>query len=340
VLPAEPDEMLIDELAQVVSAGWRLIDRSAAQDQVRHLLLLASPKPYEMYSTVALRFMAMLDQALERGTDYDAVDEGPATLLTEDQSRGLRILFGLHPDYRWANVAVRREEGGALLLGKDDVKANTFYKTYEADALRLTLASLKETFGQETLSTRRSYESVRRYLYAVVGENHRVETLTFNNVYRSLIDGLGFVRNWFQLEEPELIEEIGIRELSGVLDHELEHRQGGAYRLTFSLPRTIDAGQEFAWSYERSYRYRPGIPLPTEDRTGISGRNNGYEVEVRVQFTGEVPSVIWWYSRRKTLFEIEVTSKNLLVPDEMGSVLFPSSRDTSELRVYGVAWRW
>jgi len=338
-LSSVPDETLLDEVGVLIGAGWRIIDRPSSRHGIRHLLSLAAPKPHEMFATVARRLLEMINEVLERSTDFDGIGDEQSELLNEEQSQALRILFGLHPDYRWASVTLRRTEAGALLLGRDSVKANTFYKSYENDAKRMALECLRARYGQGTDRPSRSYESVRRCALVTVGDNRRISSVKLDNVYRSLSDGLDYVRNWFQLENPDDLEAITIDRLTGVISYDLERRQSCAYRITFSLPRSFDTGDEIVWGYQRSYHYRQYSPIPDEDRIGISGRNDDFEFRIAVQFLGPLPAAIWRYSRRKTMFAVEPAPETIVVPDT-NRVVTHESTNSSALRVYGVAWRW
>jgi len=279
-----------------------------------------------------------LDETINLAADegFGLADE---PLLTDIQARGLRILFGLHVDSRWMSVDDRRVEAGQILLDKRDIVADTYHRTYEEDARRIVLECLRARYGQESSGFAHSYESIRRNTFQVVGSNRRASSVRINNVFRSRVDGLDFVRVWFYLREPDLVQEVMIRDLIGVDDYTLEAREEGAYRLTLHLPQAVELGRNIEWGYTRDFTYVENAPPPTEGRVGISARNDGFVASATVQFEADQPSFIWIYSRRKNYYPIQV-SESLLVPDLDGKVHYPETSETSMLRVYGIAWRW
>lgn len=338
MLPAVSDDDLITELRAVVTAGWRLPAQPQHKEDIRHLLSMAKVKSTESYSTTARHLLEMLDETLIRCSE-DLLGRDGEPLLSEEQSHGLRILFGLPHEYRPKGVDLRRREGGALYLGLDTIKPDTFYRSYERDALRVVLSCLKAHYGQEQAPSR-SFESVVRRASAVIGTNQRIRSVRFDNVYRSKIDGLDFVRTWFYLREPEIITKLGIEDLVGVKkDYDIQPRAEGAFRLTFQLSEPAAAGKDVPWGYTRTYEYADTPRKFVEDRIGFSARNDGYLLSATVRFECKPPPLIWTYSRRKQYYEIDPPSESL-TPQSDGSYAFPETIDTSCLQVYGIAWRW
>jgi len=91
----------------------------------------------------------MLDSSFERNAE-DALGLSNEPLLSDDQARGLRVLFGTLLEYRHIDVRVRRENGADLIypeLGPWIGRSNTFYKTWEARAAHLALHALRVSYG-------------------------------------------------------------------------------------------------------------------------------------------------------------------------------------------------
>jgi hypothetical protein len=339
-LPAISDQTLIEELMVVVTAGWRLPDRARLRDSIRHLLYVTDPPVTELYYSTARRLLELLDETLT-GAAEESFGNADTPLLSDEHSRTLRILFGVHVDYRWESVDTRREEAGAILLDKarGAVKSDTYHRRYEKDACRVVVECLRAHYGQETDGPRYSYSSVDRKVYAVVGPNQHFNSYRVNNIFRSNKDGLDFVRVWFHLQHPEAVTHIAIDSVQGAADYSLEDRGDGSYRLTFHLAEPTNLGQDIQWSYETVYEYKPDLPLNTEGRIGITGRNDGYTAGATVEFQCTPPRMIWAYSRRKGYFPIKEPSTSLM-PDENNRVTLKETSETSLLRVYGLAWRW
>ena len=107
-LPAVDDEQLLSELRVVITAGSHLPSRPANAPDLPALLLFARARPNEPFSSSAVRLLEMLDRALLEGTRFLSDD----ALVAEDRVRGLRILFGTHPDYAGESAMVRRINAG------------------------------------------------------------------------------------------------------------------------------------------------------------------------------------------------------------------------------------
>ena len=93
MLPYCPDDQLLDELSTVVRAGWDLPLRPHLESGVRHILQLANIHQAESYSVMAERLLKLMDTGLEK-----AMDDLDVPVVSDEEYRGLRILFGLHPD--------------------------------------------------------------------------------------------------------------------------------------------------------------------------------------------------------------------------------------------------
>lgn len=106
VLPYCSDDELIAELAVVVSAGWGLPSRPGRAPEVAHLLSLCDDRSMSLFAQSAQRLLVMVDDAIRQGA---VEDENGEALVSDDEARGLRILFGTLPNYRGGLSPVVRQ---------------------------------------------------------------------------------------------------------------------------------------------------------------------------------------------------------------------------------------
>ncbi len=334
MLPPTADAQLLAELAQVISAGWKLINRPQAVERIPHILQIADPMPDDDPSSVATRFLRRFNQAIE-----GAADEGD---ITDDEARGLRILFGLEPSYREASVTVRRANGGSLLLGRDNVEADSFYRSHEHSATMLALECLRGRYGQEERETAKRYESVKRHSSAFVNEDGRMGSVIIDNVYRALIDDVDIIGASWTVGPiaSQLIEAITIEPVSGIENFEYKRRDIGDFELKLTLPAPVAMGSLIPYKYQRFYHYVDDAPPPKKGHVSTMANNRGYKVSLDASFLGRPPPVIWRFSSKKTYIPGSPRMDAHVQPDTDGRVYFPETNETDERSTYGLAWEW
>jgi hypothetical protein len=189
VLPYCTDEELLAELAVVVSAGWDLPSRANRAGDVRHLLLLADPGEALSYRQAVQRLLMMLDAALQQ-------DQIERPVVSEEDSRGLRILFGVHPNYRTElSPVVRREQASEYLVPawhkqppRD--RASSFQRRHQQRALRQALYCLRAEYGQEPRPSIRDSDLLEQRRWYHVAANRQVVRFRCEEIIRVRVDGL------------------------------------------------------------------------------------------------------------------------------------------------------
>ena len=340
VLPAVDDEGLRRALTQVVAYGGELERHPSTQDDLQPLIYLAAATSSQVFPDLAKRVRSMLDAALIQNVESVPDGEPP---LTEEHSHGLRILFGLLPDYLYTDVDVRREEAGDLLFpeqGSWKHRANTFYKTWQRPALDLAISCLKATYGQEEVRRGRRHESVSRSSWTIVGSDRRKKQTVTSHVSRSMLERLEVVRTRCSLTRDHAdLASIDFEAISGVGPPEVIEEEPFDFRLRFPLLHPVGMGEEFAWSFQRTYRYRDDAPVENLAWMRLTGNVRGFSVSVVVTFEGEPPMLIWRFGshaiRPPALPELD----QLLRPDSDGGVSM-STTDTYPEKSYGIAWKW
>lgn len=347
MLPAVNDKVVRDELAVVVTAGWDLPQREQRALEVRHLLEIARRSESEDYSTLAARFLTMLERAIddESGDEF----EEPLPLFTTEQAYGLKILFGVLPPYRLAETKVRREEAAPYLrIGSRVIDTASWARRQQDHWLQQVVECLRRVYGQDV--NRSDYESLRKTSFAHVGEDLLIRSVRVENHVRSLVDGFREIKYNFYTDPETHLSEILLEALHGV-ELEMNKKPAGRYFLVVRLPEPLAVGEEAHWGFERTYEYGDAAVVPERDRSTLIVNRPFTEVQITVKFAGVIPTELW---------RLDGTSPRQLpsepAPEEYGEpehrkrlrteansnglVEFPLTSKTQRYRAYGIAWKW
>jgi hypothetical protein len=350
VLPYVTDEQLRSELAAIVHAGWSLPQRHQLAGRVRHLLLLADPGEALSYAQAAQRVLHMLDVALQLGAD----EESP--VVSEGDALGLRILFGVHPEYRTeASPIKRRSEAAEYLVpgwGRKPARdrAGTFLKRHQVRSMQLAVECLRARYGQEPRQTHRETDLLEQHRWYLVGGNRQVVRMRCQELVRVRIDDL----DEYVFHEYEDLE-------SAVADHDfrvLQHPKGPLSvlrsitpqpfrpprrEIVLKLPRRYAAGDVLGVAWEEAYRHGPDAPRWRQYYVSATAPNDNFELRLTVTFAhdAELPTRVWWYSAFPGVDEstLAIDPDRLLEMDSERSVSY-SWRHTDRWINYGLQWQW
>jgi hypothetical protein len=335
MLPAAADDLLRSELGILVTTGSRLPDLPQRQGQVPLLMYLARDKPGDSFHQAAVRLLSLLDRSLRDCAD--SPDE--EALLTDEESLGLRILFGLHPDYRDSSTMVRRENAAEYLIHKA-MAGDSFYRSHESAWLQTTVVCLRTSYGQESGASPSEYESVNRRTFASIGPRRRIEAVEVRNLARSRIDGLDSVGMFIHPSDRQHLEQVVFERLDDFPPPEAETLPNGSYRVDLSLQPALSIGQEIEWGFRRRYTYKQDIPFPTEDRFSVTTMNGGFDACIGIGFEADTPATIWRYSESIQRQPGEPTAERLVELIDSKAEYRVYSNETEDRWAYGLAWRW
>jgi hypothetical protein len=355
VLPFCSDEALLAELSVVVSAGWYLPAKPRRAQDVRHLLLLADPGHALSYRDAGQRLLVMLDEALQP----DPEDDHPDT--SDDDSTGLRILFGVHPTYRnEPSPTVRRREASDFLVPAwhvypprdDDTRASTFQRRHQPRALRQALECLRSKYGQAERPGIRDYDVITRRRWYQVAANRQVVRMRGEEIVRVREDNLAS----FSFSESTRDEEGLLAARFRVLDHALGPEltldgitdaptQPGVRDIRLRLPRPYMTGEVIGASWEETLTFGPDAPRWRRYFGAAEAPNDGAELEVTVTFDddAELPALVWWYIALPGTneFEIGPGPGERLTLDGGHSTSHRWAAIETERRIsYGLQWYW
>ena len=346
MLPFCTDEELLTELAVVVSAGWDLPSRVK-----RHLLLLADPGEALSYRQAAQRLLTMLDAALQQDADEHAV-------ISDEDSLGLRILFGVHPNYRTEpSPVVRREQASEYLVPAwhnqpPHDRAATFQRRHQQQALRQALHCLRAEYGQEPRPSIRDSDLLEQRRWYYVAANRQVVRFRCDEIIRVRIDGL----ESHVFYEPRNDDE-------GVLDsrfHVLEHPMGpplvledmadvptqpGNRQIALRLPRRYRTGELVGVAWEEELDFGSEAARWRRFFVAASGANDNFALELTVTFVpdADLPEMVWWYVALPGVdeFEIGPRPEEILTLDASRTASHKWTSAETERRIdYGLQWLW
>lgn len=343
VLPAVEVDVLVTALRGVISSGWDLSRRNSERTRLGPLLYMASPRPSESWPALARRVLNMLDRSFEQNLDetFGLRDE---PLLSDDESSGLRILFGTHPEYHHVGVDVRRESAGDLLYPEQGPwvgRAASFYKTWEEGAAALALECLRASYGQETRGTDLRYESVRRGNSGIVGPNRLMREVVSTHVSRALVEPLEEVVTHFSRQRlHEGTDHIEFEAVSGVGPPDITNPSPWVWELRFPLDEPVQMGVQFSWSFRRRYFYQKDALPHDPDWIHINGNARWFTVTADVTFECEPPPRIWMINAHIDRVPGSYEASVSLRPDKTDRVFRIETSDTRPDYGYGIGWSW
>lgn len=351
MLPFCTDEELLAELAVVVSVGWDLPSRATRAQDVRHLLLLADPGEALSYRQAAQQLLTMLDAALQQDTDDRPV-------VSEEDALGLRILFGVHPNYRTEpSPVVRREQASEYLVPawhyqppRD--RAGTFQRRRQQLALRQALHCLRAEYGQEPRPSIRDNDLLEERRWYYVAANRQVVRFRCEDIIRVRVDGL---------ESYDFTESRNDDEgLLATNFHVLEHAVGppltlddisdmptrpGIRQITLRLPRPYKTGERIGIAWEEELDFGPDAARWRRFFVSANGQNDNFALELTVTFAADadLPEKVWWYMALPGVAEFEIGPRpeEELALDASRSASHRWASTETERRIdYGLQWVW
>jgi hypothetical protein len=305
---------------------------------------MAPTRSSELWPSLARRVLTMLDRSFEQNADepFGLRDE---PLLSADESTGLRVLFGTHPEYHHVDVVVRRESAGDLLYPEQGSwigRAASFYKTWEAGAAALALECLRASYGQESRGTDLRHESVRRGNSGIVGPNRLMREVVSTHVSRALVEPLDEVVTHFSRQRlREGTDHIEFEAVSGVGPPNITNPSPWVWELRFPLEQSVQIGERFSWSFRRRYFYLKGAVPHDPDWIHINGNAHWFTVAADVTFECESPPPrIWMINAHIDRVPESYETSVSLRPDETGRVFRIETSDTRPDYGYGIGWSW
>lgn len=350
MLPYCTDDQLLDELAVVVSTGWELPTRGNRASDVRHLLLLADPGEALSYRQSAQRLLLTLDAALMQGAQDDAV-------VSEDDARGLRILFGVHPNYRTEpSPVIRREQASEYLVPAwhDDLprdRAGTFQRRHQAAALRQALECLRAAYGQEPRPSPRDVDLLQQRRWYHVAANRQVVYFRCEETIRVRVDGLeqyvfyepkhddyGLADTRFHLLEHPLGPQLNPRDIAD------DPVQRGMRQITLALPRPYQASESIAIEWEENLEFGADVKSWQRFFVGAHAPNDNFKLELTVQFASDMlPDMVWWYMSLPGVDDGEIgprPGETLPLDNRRIASHRWSNTETERWLNYSLQWTW
>jgi len=343
LLPAVADDVLVAALRAVISAGGELGRKPALREQLTPLFQMADARDSEPFPTVARRILDMLDASFRQDMEAFADDAEP--LLSSDWADGLRILFGTHPEYREADVRVRRICAADLLYPEEGpwtgrYADNRFYKTWEEPTVYLTIPLLRRTYGQEPIDFNRYHESVQRTNTATIGLNRRKREVVARYVSRSVVERLDCAFTHFSAQRThEGIDEIYFDPLTGVGEPEIKKAAPWVWELRFPLLQPVGLGETFSWSFRRRYTYLAEAPPISPDWLQLNGNVPGFSALIEVAFECDFPEHVWSVATHIDRIPGSYEPRGRLTPGTDRMLRFETSNTRPECG-YGIAWSW
>lgn len=334
VLPLTSDEQLRSELHLVVTAGWQLPSKTELRERLRYLMMLAEGPPTDTFEDRARRLLQLLDVALRPER---------SDLLTDDQSLGLRILLGTHPEYHDARAMTRRENAGVYLAeprkGQRPLRPESLYKRRQQEWLQLAVDCLREAYGQDQFRPRWIKDQVLEVTHTFqVGPDGLLASALTEYTSRALQDEVTQIGRTI-IKPPGCVDVLV--EAEGGVDYNRTIDRPSNSTTVFNLAKPAKLGDYFRWSFRTAYRYEERLPLPADGYSVTWEHNSEYRLVVRGRFAeSSQPPLIWWHA--SNLFDIpqRAYTAQHLRPDEDGWVEMKRVRANLSRYGYGIAWRW
>jgi hypothetical protein len=351
VLPYCSDDQLLAELVVVVSTGWALPSRPERSGDVRHLLLLADPGEALSYREGAQRFLTLLDLAMRQ----DGLEE---PIVSDDDALGLRILFGVHPNYRTElSPVVRREQASEYLVPSWHARpprdrAGTFQRRHQGRAVRLALQCLRAAYGQEPRPSMRDADLIEERRWYYIAANHQVTRMRSQSIIRARVDGLhgysftescnnepGLKHSEFQVIEHPIGPTLTLDNIE-----ELQ-TQPGRRDITVRFPRPYQAGELVGVAWEEELNFGEDATPWRRMFVSASSASDGFELEMTATFAPDVelPELVWRYRKvpEVDVFEIGPRDECEVLHYTDRTVSHQWAVDETERRIdYGLQWVW
>lgn len=335
-LPYCSEEILIDELDATIHSGGRLGADSEDPSKVSHLLQLVGSEVGMAYRARAERLRVLIDDAFEQASDSD--------FITEDAHYGLRILFGLHPDYLDAKVSVREREAASFLWRNGEIKPQSFHRRHRPKAAALALRCLQRAYGQKDIPEEHVYETLAEERVYKVNEHRQLWNTRVTTRFRSRVDGLAEF-NFFEPvnDDPELIEEdfLILSDDASLISREASDTRDGYNHISIALPSELRVGEEFTVRWEERLNLEEPTDLYASYFVAMEAANDNYQLDLSVEFADDPPSTAWAFKAHpsENLRRLTPEHGETLEIDPDGVLLY--TWDQTERRAtYGLKWIW
>lgn len=347
MLPACSDETLIDELDVIVTYGADLPTSPKAEEHISHWLLFADQGEGAAYGRRARRLRTLVDLALQ-----DAPLDESDPLLSKDHALGLRILLGLHPDYRDQTVDERRKSAAMWLIPgwkehPPEDPARAFQRRRQTRVLGSLVECLRATYGQadgppnrdtETLSVDRYYRyNAQRWLVyqrEVKLLRVRVDELEGDAFYEERLGEEVLDFELRPLPYPETGDQQTLHSIQPV-PFMRRHRQ---VALQFDEAKSVGDVVGVAWE-ERRAVVAELCDEPT-DYVSQQAPNDNYDLCITVEFEREPPEVVWAFSCNPYILVDDLGPDGGLLLPVTNNVVTHSWSQTQRRVDYGIKWQW
>lgn len=335
-LPYCSEDILFKELDAVIHSGGRLGVDSEDPSKVAHLLQLVATEGALTYRARAERLRAMIDEAFDEAGDSDHINE--------DAHYGLRILFGLHPDYIDAQVNVREREAASFLWRNGEIQQQSFHRRHRPKAVALALECLRAAYGQRDAPEEHEYEVLEESRAYEVNADRQLWRTSVTTRFRSRVDQLSEFRLFEPTnDDPEVVNEhFGV--LTGgarVITRSPSDTRDGFNRIVIELPRELAIGEEFAVGWEERLDFEKPTDLYANYFVAMEAANDNFQLELAVLFEADAPGTVWAFkahpSENLRRLAPEHGETLEVAPD---GVLRYTWDQTERRATYGLKWIW
>jgi hypothetical protein len=340
-LPAVSDSLLLAELAAIVTAGWQLQQQSQHEGDVRRLLEAVPIRSRAgAFRQRAHDLLVMIDEAL---VDAAAAgdDEIETALLTDDQSTGLRILFGTHPAYRDATARTRRDNCAEYLgdsrRGGGRVSGDTLYKRRQPQLLQLALDAFRQRWGQDPTGTRHRTETETVSVSLRVDDYGRLTNVDCRYRLRARRDRLE--RCYLRAEVPAGADpKPTVTQLEGAALRHIHEWIPGHLSVALQLEDAVPLAARFEIAFHLTYRY---VEPPRRHAFGHYmhwEHNDYYRLSIDCQFAA-LPSTCWRF-QESLLSYPEPGFNNVPLAVGADGLVTSDTAATASRMAHGVAWAY
>ncbi len=286
MLPYCSDETLVEELMVVIHAGGRL--GAAGQDpaDVAHLLQMLGSERGLTYRSRAQALLSLIEDAFEAAKKSD--------VITDESQYGLRILFGVHPDYIKDKMSVREREA-APYLWRREIKPESFRKRHRQKAAALALECLRSSYGQRDAPEDQEYETLEGARIYKVNEHRQLWLTTVTTRFRSRsnLPEFGFFEP--VNDDPEVnVESFNVlTDGARLVSRAPSDTRDGYNHIVIGLPSELAVGDEFTISWEERLTLKQPTDPYANYFVAMEAANDNFRLELSVTFDGDPPSTVW-----------------------------------------------